>query len=676
MSLQSFSKVQFDVMFEYSKDFVYLMEKDGEDFRYVYMNHSSIQLLSDKVIGKTIAEVMKTSDCETITENYLLAIEKKEQVSYRDYLYYHSEVKKYETTVIPIFDDNRMYILAITKEIAFDRDLEDKYLFMRSVFFNSFLSTVLVSNDGRLLEANPQFIEDFNLNIDEVRFKSLLELPLSANDSQLKNYLNEACKGKPLSSKLVTFIDKDGSSRGYTATFSPLLQEDKVTAVFIFLHEVTQLIEQEKALRVTTNGLSNFQFAINSVAEIVIMDSKCEILEVNDRFIQQMGYSREELIGNTLELVNSRIHTKEFFDHIYDAIQKGELWRGEICNRKKNGALYWSDATFIPFFDEDGNVKQYINVYYDISEKKRMMTELQNVDHMFKLITENTNDLIVVTNEDGIILYVSNAYSSKLGFKKDELHGQFYTKVLAPESKSKWNEELGELADRKDSKIDLIHQSKKGENFWTECNYTVVKDYLRNHIQIIMVAREINERKEIENQLSFLAFHDSLTHLPNRRYLQKEFPRILEDSNGISESLAVLYVDGDNFKIVNDRYGHDVGDEFIIQFGKALTKSVRANDLVVRMGGDEFAIVLTGLVQDKRKRKQQVQQIVERINENLQQGWLISKQLFAPTASIGIAFYPDHGGSLEKLLSHSDKALYGVKMTSKNNYNIYSPELL
>lgn len=677
MSLQSFSKVQFELLFENSKDLVYFMEKDGEDYRYVHLNKSSAQLLSASVIGKTIAEVMKPSDCETITNNYHLALEKKGQVSYEDYIYFLSEFKKYETTVIPIFDDNRTFILAITKEIAFDRDLEDKYLFMRSVFFNRFLSTVLVSNDGRLLEANPQFLKDFNLELEEVQLKNLLDLPFTSIDGQLEYYLDKAYRGKGFSSKLLTFIDKDDNQRGFTATFSPLFQDEKVVAVFIILQEVTQFIEQEKELRMTYNGLSNFQFAMNSVAEIVIMDQNCGILDVNDRFIQQMGYTREEMIGNTLEIVESRTHSKEFFDNIYSAVQKGNIWRGEICNRKKNGALYWADATFIPFFDEEGHVKQYINVYYDISEKKRMMTELQNIEHMFKLITENTNDLIVVTNEDGIILYVSRAFTSKLGFQKEELQGQFYTKVLSPESKTKWNEELFGIIKSKDSKIDLIHQSKAGENFWMECNFTVVKDHLRHQgIQIIMVAREINDRKEIENQLSFLAFHDSLTQLPNRRYLQNEFPRILEDSSLSSESLAVLYVDGDNFKKVNDQFGHEVGDEFIIQFGKALTRSVRGNDVVARMGGDEFAIILTGLAQEKNKRKYQVKQIVERINQNLQQGWFISKQLFAPTASIGISFYPDHGSSLEKLLSHSDKALYGVKMSTKNSYTFYSPELI
>lgn len=653
------------------------MEKTGVDYRYIHLNKSSIDMLSDQVIGKTISEVMKAHDYETIINNYDKALEKAEQVSYQDYNYVLSEVKKYETTVIPIFDGGRKYVLALTKELAFDRDLEDKYLFMQSIFFNTCLSTVLVSNEGRLLEANPQFLEEFDLNMDEVRLSDFLKLPFIGNADQLNEYLDDAYGGNGVTSKLLTFTNKDGGLRSFTATFSPLLQDDSVVAVFIILQDVTQFIQQQKELRTTSIGLTNFQHAINSVAEIIIMNQNCEVLEVNDRFVQQMGFTREELIGNSLQIIDSRTHSKEFFDNIFALVQKGEVWRGEICNRKKHGAPYWADTTIIPFFDEEGNIKQYINVYYDISEKKRMLTELQNIEHMFKLITENTNDMIVVTNEDGIILYVSNAYTSKLGYERKDLLGQFYTNVLTAESKENWTDELIGMPERKNSKIDLIHQSKNGEQFWTECNYTVVQDYVRNRgIQIIMVAREINERKEKENQLSFLAFHDPLTQLPNRRYLNKEFPRIVEISDASSESLAVLYVDGDNFKKVNDQFGHDVGDEFIIQFGKALMRSVRGNDLVVRMGGDEFAIVLTGLVRDKTKRKHQVKHIIGRINENLKQGWLISEQTFAPTASIGVAFYPDHGVSLEKLLSSSDKALYNAKTTSINNYTIYTPELL
>ena len=677
MLCQKISKNQFDLLFENSKDFVYFMERiEEDDYRYLYMNQSSINLLSEESLGKTMTEVLKPNQYAIIIENYNRAIETKIEISYQDYVYFEAEVKKYETTVIPIEEEGKSFIFAQTKEIIFDRDIEDKYLFMRSVFSNTFLSTVLISDDGRLLEANPQFLEDFDLKLDEVRLKNFLELPFvsSENSEQLKHFLNEAYKGKSLTSKLIKFSDKDGKIRSFTATFSPLLQnssKNEVVSVFMILQEITQLIEQEKELKLTSHGLSNFKYAINSATEVSITDANGVIIDVNQRFEEKTGYQRGELIGQSHNIIYSR-HSRDFFENINVTIENGEIWRGEICNMTKYGVPYWTETTIIPLFDANGHIQQYIHMHYNITEKKRMLTELRNIEHMFKVITENTSDLIVITNEDGIIQFVSNAYTRKLGYANEELLGQFYTKILSAESKDVWNENLDAIQHKLNSKVELIHQSKDGQAIWTEGNFTVVHDYLRKQgCQIIMVAREITERKEIENQLLFFAFHDALTQLPNRRYLYKEFPLLIEKAKMKKESLAVLYVDGDNFKEVNDQFGHEVGDIFIYEFGKALGNSVRTDDLVIRMGGDEFSIILTGLHRNEQIRNEQVTQIVNRINDTLKEGWYISEHLFSPTASIGISMYPDHGDDLDTLLDRSDKALYQIKSSCKNNYQIY-----
>ncbi|SOC23815.1 diguanylate cyclase with PAS/PAC sensor [Ureibacillus xyleni] len=677
MNKQILPKVQFDLLFGNSNDYVYFMEKVGEDYKYLYLNTPSTQLLSEDAIGKKMTEILDEKHYKCIINNYNLAIETIKQVNYEDYQYLASEVKKYETSVLPIFNENETYILAITKEISFERDLQDKYLFMRSIFFNTFLSTVLVSSDGRLLEANPQFLNDFNLDIEDVRWQYFSELPIvsSQNADQFKQLLEEACKGTNLTSKLLTFVDKKGKIRSFTTTFSPIFQnneESVVVGVFVILQEITDFIQKEKELKSTTNGLMNLKYAINNAADMSFTDINGTIIDVNDRFIEQTGYSREELIGSSHQIINSRFHSKEFFQNLWDTIKKGKVWRGEICNRTKYGGMYWVDTTIIPLLDEDGKIQQYMSVHYNITQKKRMITELRNIEHMFKMINDNTNDLIVITNEDGIILYASSAYTRKLGYSVDELLGQFYTKVLSTESKELWNDELLDIENHVNSKLELIHTAKNGETIWTECNYTVVHDYVRKRgIQIIMVAREITERKKMENQLLFLAYHDSLTQLPNRRYIQKEFPFLVEDANARNKSIAVLYVDGDNFKEINDQHGHEVGDEFLYQFGRALQSSVRSNDLVVRIGGDEFAILLTGLVKNEKKRDKQLKQIVDRIKETLQTGWDISHQHFSPTSSIGVSFYPDHGTKLEELLHLADRALYDVKTISKNNYKIY-----
>jgi len=674
---QFLTEEQFNLLFKNSKNFVFFIKKNPDDYVYVYINDSAKEkLLSGNVCGQKISDVMPPIQYETIRENYDRAIESGKQIEYQDYIYLANEVRKYESTVFPSFLDGDIYLLTITKEISYDRDVDDKYLFMRSVFFHSFLSTVLISNDGRLLEANPQFLNDFNINIDEVRGRGFLELPIinQKNVEQLKIYLSQARNGITLSSKLITFIDGEGELRSFTATFTPLLKsEEEVIAVFIILQEITHYIRQEKALRVTSNGLNNFKNALNNAAEVSITDTNGVMIDVNDRFIEQTEFSREELIGSTHRLINSRYHTKGFFDNLWKTIKSGEVWRGEICNRTKYGVTYWVDSTIIPLVDENGQIEQYLSINFNITEKKRMLTELHNIENMFKMITENTNDLIVITNEDGIIQFASSAYCKKLGYTVEELIGQFYTQILTKESKEIWNAELYNLTGN--SKIELIHESKEGISLWTECNYTVVNNYLRNNgSQIIMVSREITERKEFENKLLFLAYHDTLTQLPNRRYIQKEFPYFLDKAKSNKESIAVLYVDGDNFKTVNDRFGHDVGDEFIKQFGKALSKSVRSQDLVVRVGGDEFVLVITGLNPNKTYRKQQLQHIINRIKENLKVGWSIGGNHFSPTSSMGISFYPDHGSTLDELMDCADRALHDIKVISKDSYKIYTHE--
>ena len=533
MTQQFFPKDQFELLFGNSNDLVFYMEKVGEDYRYIYLNTPSTQLLSEEAIGKTISQILDERRYKIIIENYHLAVERKKQVCYEDYVYIGNEVKKYETSVIPIFVEERTFILAITKEISFERDLQDKYLFMRSVFFNTFLSTVLVSNDGRLLEANPQFLKDFNLTIEDVRWQHFSDLSILSpkNAENFKHYLKESCKGKNLSSKFLTFVDKDGMTRNFTATFSPIFQnseESTVVGGFVILQEITEIIQKEKELKSTTTGLWNLKYALNNAADMSITDLNGKIIDVNERFIEQTGYSREELIGSTHQIVNSGFHSKEFFQNLWNTIQSGSVWRGELCNRSKNGNTYWVDTTIIPFLDEKGNIQQYMSIHYNITQKKRMITELRNIERMFKMINDNTNDLIVITNENGIISYASSAYTRKLGFSRDELIGQSYSKLLTAESQTLWVEELLNIKNHVNSKFELIHTTKDGEAVCMECNYTIVNDYVRKQgFQLIMVAREITERKKFENQLLYLAYHDALTQLPNRRYIQQEFPKLI-----------------------------------------------------------------------------------------------------------------------------------------------------
>lgn len=669
MGQKLISKEQFDLLFD-GKDQVFVLEKVGKDYKYVYVNESANAYLQCNAAEKLLSEVLSTEVFEKSFDTFERAIKERQQIDCEDYSSFSKEIKKHEITVKPIFQEDRIYVLVTIKELLCNRSIEDKLMFMRSIFTNTFFSTIILSKEGKVLEVNPKFTDDFGLTTEKLKGKCFLEMPFHDQSGffDFEKNLKQAAQGETISSSVSTFIGSGGEKRFYLTTFTPIENEEDVAAIFIILQDITDYLLQKLELRSTSHGLESFKEAMNSAADISIADINGTIVDVNDEFLKTCRYEREEVLGQTYQILNSRYHSEEFFQDMWDTLLRGEIWRGEVCNRSKFGEYYWVDGTIIPLKDETGVIHQFLTVNYNITDKKRIMTELKNIERRFRIITENTNDLIVITNEDGIILYSSPSYSKRLGYSKVELEGRFYTDILAEESKDIWSSIFTNLDKTlEDNSFDLLLKTKDGQLVWTDCLMSTVHDIEHgDRFQFVMISREITQRKELEKQLMFMAFHDTLTQLPNRRFLMKEFPKMLEEANAHHCSIGVLFVDGDDFKLVNDKYGHEIGDKFIKNFGVALSNCLRTHDLVVRIGGDEFIVVLTSLTMDIEKRNKQMELIIERIQTQLAQGWEIDGIKFAPTSSIGVAYYPDHAERLEKLLDIADHALYEAKK-SKNS---------
>lgn len=662
------------VLFDYSRDAVFFMRKLEGDYEYLYANPAAQKLVSQPIDGGKLTSALVPEHTKTIMHYYDAALAKKQQLVFEDYVYLKDSVLKHETTAIPVLKEDEQYILAITREVAFDRELQDKYLFMRSVFFKTFLSTVLISKDGQFLEANPRFIDEFDITFDEVRGRNFFDLPFIDPDNRelFKQYLQQAQTGISIESKVVSFVDPTGKKRTFTATFSPLTANKEIIAVFVMLQEITKYLQQREQLKTAYHGLDMFKSAIGSAADVTFTDLQGRITEANTRFIERTGYSREELLGQTHNIVNSGYHSKAFFLNLWDTLQRGDVWRGEVRNRKKNGETYWIDSTIIPLADEHGDIYQYLTVQFNVSDKKQMMIDLRNIERTFRAITENTNDFIAVTNIAGLITYASPAFIRKLGYQESALIGKPYESLVAQESRQTWQMLLDSLPQQAlEDKVELQLKKSTGDVIWTEANCTVSQDFKENRVsEVIIVSREITQRKERENELMFMAYHDSLTQLANRRFLEGEFPHLVEAANSNFASLALLYIDGDKFKQVNDLYGHDVGDEFLKHFSQALKTSVRADDLVVRIGGDEFVIVLTNLSRKESELLRTIEQTIARIRETLNVGWTIQGHVFSPTSSIGVSLYPQHGDNLAKLIDLADRALYEVKQQTRNHFKV------
>ncbi|MGG0657682.1 PAS domain S-box protein [Rummeliibacillus pycnus] len=669
------TREQFNALYQINSGFVYFMELVENDFQYIYINQSAKLVFQTNPEGQFLSNVIHLDLRNIIEENYRKAINTKQQVTYRDFYLFSENGYTNETICTPIFQGERTYLLAITNNISDQKTLEEKYVFLQSLFEDKIDPTVILLKDFTIFEVNPIFSKVFGFILKKNQNLMESDFINTENEKKYLQCIKDTFKGNGSSSVIFTQKKKEKELSNFLVSFSPVYMDQTVIAISIQWQELKSTVQLKNDLIQTTLLLESYKDALNVAANICITDKSGVIEFVNEGFEKHTQYASNELVGKTHAILSSREHSDGFYKKLWNHILKGEIWRGEMCNRTKYGRTYWADTTIVPIKDSKGDITNFIGISFDISQKKSIMTNLRNIEKLFRLITEHTNDLIVITNEDGIIQYISPNYEVGLGYFKEELLGRFFTEILEPTSCDLLYKEFDTiLKDNGNSKIELEILSKDGKSYWLEAQVSAVNDSERKDVyQFVTVAREITERKEMEEKLRFLAYHDSLTMLPNRRYLLEKFDEIAKKADSSNSSIAILFIDGDNFKGINDVYGHDVGDEFIKEFGKALSSSLRDSDIVARIGGDEFIVMLTKMSKNITKRTQQIEQTIKRIQEILRVGWEIEDNHFSATSSIGVASYPEDGTDITLLLDKADSALYyAKKISGKDSYHFAS----
>lgn len=440
-----------------------------------------------------------------------------------------------------------------------------------------------------------------------------------------------------------------------------------------YILAMTKEVSRSEELKKSTYILESFKKGITGAA-LVAMSNKEGIIEMaNQLFEVTSQFEQQEILGKSFRLVNSNFHEEDFFGEMWKTVKGGNIWRGEIRNRTKFGSFYWVDANIIPIQNDNGEIEKYLTIQFDITEKKRIIDALRNIERTFTLITEHSNDLIAITDEEGHLLYSSPSHETILQYDKEELLGTNYLEQIAKDK-----EQLIFLKDRMITsteeksaiRTELLLKTKNGNSIWTDTSITSVKRNLDGDSEkwFVFVSREITEKREMEDKLKFMAYHDSLTGLPNRRSFHKDFSKAIQSVSLQNPHIALIYIDGDNFKSVNDEFGHDVGDQFLVHFAEKLKKSVNSGYQVYRIGGDEFVLIVDRMNDYKNGSSEKVQTIVQAIQNSLKQGWTINDHLFTPTTSIGISVFPNDGTSMAELLDNADQALYTAKKLGKNNF--------
>ncbi|SES13490.1 bifunctional diguanylate cyclase/phosphodiesterase [Psychrobacillus sp. OK032] len=306
-----------------------------------------------------------------------------------------------------------------------------------------------------------------------------------------------------------------------------------------------------------------------------------------------------------------------------------------------------------------------VGMYKDFTEQMNIQRRLQASEDCYRNLVEFIPDAIFVEN-NGKIVFVNSPGIDLVGAKsiKDVL-GQSVWQFIKTNEHTVFSRKVQQVISTKEPIIEQLLRLD-GETIWVEIIAMSIIFEGETVIQVLL--RDVTSKKNYEAQLEFLAFHDPLTGLSNRRYFAEQINQAIEQAENVNQMLALMYIDIDKFKSINDTLGHDVGDQLLKQFANRLKENVRDEDILCRIGGDEFLVLLNGL-----KEKKTVLEIVSRLHKAFQVPYLIDNQKIVVTSSIGIAMFPEDGINSKILISRSDAALYLAK-EQRNVFQFYEIE--
>lgn len=319
------------------------------------------------------------------------------------------------------------------------------------------------------------------------------------------------------------------------------------------------------------------------------------------------------------------------------------------------------------------------------SKKDHQLLKISEERH--RLLADNATDVIWMMNLDGRFTYVSPSVKKLRGYTSDEVMQQSLEEVLTATSIPIARKALGEsiaamLAGQPfiEFQGELEQPCKDGSTVWTEVTTSGMKNTEGAFIGILGVTRNIHQRKQMEDQVRQLAFYDPLTKLPNRRLLHDRFSRMLAISKRSRCYGAVMFLDLDNFKPLNDQHGHGVGDLLLIEVAHRLRSCVRASDTVARFGGDEFVVLVSELMPDRSASIDQARLIAEKIRSSLAKAYVLTIQREKDvavtvehhcTVSIGVALFLNDEASQDDILKWADKTMYQAKDAGRNQIRFH-----
>jgi len=422
--------------------------------------------------------------------------------------------------------------------------------------------------------------------------------------------------------------------------------------------------------RISSARLSAIAESIPGVVyqRIVTPDGDIRYTYISEGARDLFGVSPEEILKDPKALFD--IFTPEyhatFRERLLTAARELKMWDVEASIITREGQLKYTHATARPSLQEDGSVV-FDGVILDATRSRQAEIMVQ---HLGRILDRSSNEVYVFNSDDFKFVQVNQSAVDNLKYTHDELMSMTPMELATDFGDDLLSRFLEQLRSGKQSEIsfETTHRRKDGTMYPVDATLQISRE--QSPPCFVTIVQDISERKRAEDHIRRQASFDALTGLPNRTVFFDHMTMAIAGSSRYGKNFALLFLDLDRFKDVNDSLGHIVGDELLRMVGKRLKTSIRGIDTVARFGGDEFTILLPEISRDH-----DAAIIAEKILERLSTAFTIEGQDLFIGASIGITVYPTDAGDEITLLRNADMAMYKAKEEGRNTYRFFSPEM-
>jgi len=560
---------------------------------------------------------------------------------------------------------------------------EERY---RTAFQTSFDAIAITRiEDGMIVDGNLAYHRIFGFELEETLGKTTTELNIWANPADRLQFVKGVRSDTVLRDREVRFRRK-GGSEFFALITATQIELDGVLCIHSVIRDISDAKRAEKRLAASAQALRRseeryrtaFHTSYDAISVSRLEDGK--LIDINETYLRTFGFERQEILGRTTVDVGIWANATDRL-RVSQSISDGLACRdAEILFKRKNGEVFpvLFSATEIELDGERCILSVIRDISADKAGEEKMVAAaeaLRTSELRYRTVFQTGVDGFSITQvEDATYVDANQAFLDLLGYEREEIIGCSSIQLGIWEDPADRGTLIKNLRSSLSSRtLETRYRKKNGAIFWARMSASIIE--IDGKACMLSILRDISDSRAAEEEIRNLAFYDPLTRLPNRRLLIDRIQQLLMACERNGNLGALLFLDLDDFKLVNDTLGHRIGDLLLAEVACRMVGCVRKSDTVARLGGDEFVAMLDDLGSDPEEAAAKARAVAEKILTEIRVPYMLDGHETRTDSSIGVTIFGNKQESTESVLQQADIAMYEAKVKGRGSVHFFAPAL-